>query len=449
MSSKGARPKKMSPEDPQFVDRSILPDELRNNFYPDVLLIYSKEDAPLAQSFLTETQNRIKEHKYIVAGYLDKQVWINPTDGLPDYERCTAFMYLFTKKSVQDYHTVTKHHHLDALLYDGKFVPVLTEPEGDLDLPMSANVSCPLRYYKQQTSDWVHSVTEFLKKHADIRRKKEKDHRKKEQAFLDSIETDEPVTPINEQKIMVIGDNVIIGAGGKIVVNKCSHGEKGSSASHQCQKEFHGIPFKNEESFESSDVLDELGPPIRDSRGTSQTPCDSPASFGGKHKSYQSFQNRQSTQVEDFCSRRRESALNDRPLSGRLNDVVSNEMKQLPARNIRPVAKVIPTEASFPNLQFISNIERQEPNDDDSYTSRGTSTKCGNRPCPKEICGKMFSFSDIPDSFGPPSETNITMSDQQKRNNHADYVENLAPHDSLQSVLPGEGLSLGSLKDSD
>lgn len=449
MSSKGARPKKMSPEDPQFVDRSILPDELRNNFYPDVLLIYSKEDAPLAQSFLTETQNRIKEHKYIVAGYLDKQVWINPTDGLPDYERCTAFMYLFTKKSVQDYHTVTKHHHLDALLYDGKFVPVLTEPEGDLDLPMSANVSCPLRYYKQQTSDWVHSVTEFLKKHADIRRKKEKDHRKKEQAFLDSIETDEPVTPINEQKIMVIGDNVIIGAGGKIVVNKCSHGEKGSSASHQCQKEFHGIPFKKEESFESSDVLDELGPPIRDSRGTSQTPCDSPASFGGKHKSYQSFQNRQSTQVEDFCSRRRESALNDRPLSGRLNDVVSNEMKQLPARNIRPVAKVIPTEASFPNLQFISNIERQEPNDDDSYTSRGTSTKCGNRPCPKEICGKMFSFSDIPDSFGPPSETNITMSDQQKRNNHADYVENLAPHDSLQSVLPGEGLSLGSLKDSD
>lgn len=449
MSSKGARPKKMSPEDPQFVDRSILPDELRNNFYPDVLLIYSKEDAPLAQSFLTETQNRIKEHKYIVAGYLDKQVWINPTDGLPDYERCTAFMYLFTKKSVQDYHTVTKHHHLDALLYDGKFVPVLTEPEGDLDLPMSANVSCPLRYYKQQTSDWVHSVTEFLKKHADIRRKKEKDHRKKEQAFLDSIETDEPVTPINEQKIMVIGDNVIIGAGGKIVVNKCSHGEKGSSASHQCQKEFHGIPFKKEESFESSDVLDELGPPIRDSRGTSQTPCDSPASFGGKHKSYQSFQNRQSTQVEDFCSRRRESALNDRPLSGRLNDVVSNEMKQLPARNIRPVAKVIPTEASFPNLQFISNIERQEPNDDDSYTSRGTSTKCGNRPCPKEICGKMFSFSDIPDSFGPPSETNITMSEQQKRNNHADYVENLAPHDSLQSVLPGEGLSLGSLKDSD
>lgn len=449
MSSKGARPKKMSPEDPQFVDRSILPDELRNNFYPDVLLIYSKEDAPLAQSFLTETQNRIKEHKYIVAGYLDKQVWINPTDGLPDYERCTAFMYLFTKKSVQDYHTVTKHHHLDALLYDGKFVPVLTEPEGDLDLPMSANVSCPLRYYKQQTSDWVHSVTEFLKKHADIRRKKEKDHRKKEQAFLDSIETDEPVTPINEQKIMVIGDNVIIGAGGKIVVNKCSHGEKGSSASHQCQKEFHGIPFKKEESFESSDVLDELGPPIRDSRGTSQTPCDSPASFGGKHKSYQSFQNRQSTQVEDFCSRRRESALNDRPLSGRLNDVVSNEMKQLPARNIRPVAKVIPTEASFPNLQFISNIERQEPNDDDSYTSRGASTKCGNRPCPKEICGKMFSFSDIPDSFGPPSETNITMSDQQKRNNHADYVENLAPHDSLQSVLPGEGLSLGSLKDSD
>lgn len=449
MSSKGARPKKMSPEDPQFVDRSILPDELRNNFYPDVLLIYSKEDAPLAQAFLTETQNRIKEHKYIVAGYLDKQVWINPTDGLPDYERCTAFMYLFTKKSVQDYHTVTKHHHLDALLYDGKFVPVLTEPEGDLDLPMSANVSCPLRYYKQQTSDWVHSVTEFLKKHADIRRKKEKDHRKKEQAFLDSIETDEPVTPINEQKIMVIGDNVIIGAGGKIVVNKCSHGEKGSSASHQCQKEFHGIPFKKEESFESSDVLDELGPPIRDSRGTSQTPCDSPASFGGKHKSYQSFQNRQSTQVEDFCSRRRESALNDRPLSGRLNDVVSNEMKQLPARNIRPVAKVIPTEASFPNLQFISNIERQEPNDDDSYTSRGTSTKCGNRPCPKEICGKMFSFSDIPDSFGPPSETNITMSDQQKRNNHADYVENLAPHDSLQSVLPGEGLSLGSLKDSD
>lgn len=358
-------------------------------------------------------------------------------------------MYLFTKKSVQDYHTVTKHHHLDALLYDGKFVPVLTEPEGDLDLPMSANVSCPLRYYKQQTSDWVHSVTEFLKKHADIRRKKEKDHRKKEQAFLDSIETDEPVTPINEQKIMVIGDNVIIGAGGKIVVNKCSHGEKGSSASHQCQKEFHGIPFKKEESFESSDVLDELGQPIRDSRGTSQTPCDSPASFGGKHKSYQSFQNRQSTQVEDFCSRRRESALNDRPLSGRLNDVVSNEMKQLPARNIRPVAKVIPTEASFPNLQFISNIERQEPNDDDSYTSRGTSTKCGNRPCPKEICGKMFSFSDIPDSFGPPSETNITMSDQQKRNNHADYVENLAPHDSLQSVLPGEGLSLGSLKDSD
>lgn len=358
-------------------------------------------------------------------------------------------MYLFTKKSVQDYHTVTKHHHLDALLYDGKFVPVLTEPEGDLDLPMSANVSCPLRYYKQQTSDWVHSVTEFLKKHADIRRKKEKDHRKKEQAFLDSIETDEPVTPINEQKIMVIGDNVIIGAGGKIVVNKCSHGEKGSSASHQCQKEFHGIPFKNEESFESSDVLDELGPPIRDSRGTSQTPCDSPASFGGKHKSYQSFQNRQSTQVEDFCSRRRESALNDRPLSGRLNDVVLNEMKQLPARNIRPVAKVIPTEASFPNLQFISNIERQEPNDDDSYTSRGASTKCGNRPCPKEICGKMFSFSDIPDSFGPPSETNITMSDQQKRNNHADYVENLAPHDSLQSVLPGEGLSLGSLKDSD
>lgn len=449
MSSKGARPKKMSPEDPQFVDRSILPDELRNNFYPDVLLIYSKEDAPLAQSFLTETQNRIKEHKYIVAGYLDKQVWINPTDGLPDYERCTAFMYLFTKKSVQDYHTVTKHHHLDALLYDGKFVPVLTEPEGDLDLPMSANVSCPLRYYKQQTSDWVHSVTEFLKKHADIRRKKEKDHRKKEQAFLDSIETDEPVTPINEQKIMVIGDNVIIGAGGKIVVNKCSHGEKGSSALHQCQKEFHGIPFKKEESFESSDVLDELGPPIRDSRGTSQTPCDSPASFGGKHKSYQSFQNRQSTQVEDFCSRRRESALNDRPLSGRLNDVVSNEMKQLPARNIRPVAKVIPTEASFPNLQFISNIERQEPNDDDSYTSRGASTKCGNRPCPKEICGKMFSFSDIPDSFGPPSETNITMSDQQKRNNHADYVENLAPHDSLQSVLPGEGLSLGSLKDSD
>lgn len=449
MSSKGARPKKMSPEDPQFVDRSILPDELRNNFYPDVLLIYSKEDAPLAQSFLTETQNRIKEHKYIVAGYLDKQVWINPTDGLPDYERCTAFMYLFTKKSVQDYHTVTKHHHLDALLYDGKFVPVLTEPEGDLDLPMSANVSCPLRYYKQQTSDWVHSVTEFLKKHADIRRKKEKDHRKKEQAFLDSIETDEPVTPINEQKIMVIGDNVIIGAGGKIVVNKCSHGEKGSSASHQCQKEFHGIPFKKEESFESSDVLDELGPPIRDSRGTSQTPCDSPASFGGKHKSYQSFQNRQSTQVEDFCSRRRESALNDRPLSGRLNDVVSNEMKQLPARNIRPVAKVIPAEASFPNLQFISNIERQEPNDDDSYTSRGASTKCGNRPCPKEICGKMFSFSDIPDSFGPPSETNITMSDQQKRNNHADYVENLAPHDSLQSVLPGEGLSLGSLKDSD
>lgn len=449
MSSKGARPKKMSPEDPQFVDRSILPDELRNNFYPDVLLIYSKEDAPLAQSFLTETQNRIKEHKYIVAGYLDKQVWINPTDGLPDYERCTAFMYLFTKKSVQDYHTVTKHHHLDALLYDGKFVPVLTEPEGDLDLPMSANVSCPLRYYKQQTSDWVHSVTEFLKKHADIRRKKEKDHRKKEQAFLDSIETDEPVTPINEQKIMVIGDNVIIGAGGKIVVNKCSHGEKGSSASHQCQKEFHGIPFKKEESFESSDVLDELGPPIRDSRGTSQTPCDSPASFGGKHKSYQSFQNRQSTQVEDFCSRRRESALNDRPLSGRLNDVVSNEMKQLPARNIRPVAKVIPTEASFPNLQFISNIERQEPNDDDSYTSRGASTKCGNRPCPKEICGKMFSFSDIPDSFGPPSETNITMSEQQKRNNHADYVENLAPHDSLQSVLPGEGLSLGSLKDSD
>lgn len=449
MSSKGARPKKLSPEDPQFVDRSILPDELRNNFYPDVLLIYSKEDAPLAQSFLTETQNRIKEHKYIVAGYLDKQVWINPTDGLPDYERCTAFMYLFTKKSVQDYHTVTKHHHLDALLYDGKFVPVLTEPEGDLDLPMSANVSCPLRYYKQQTSDWVHSVTEFLKKHADIRRKKEKDHRKKEQAFLDSIETDEPVTPINEQKIMVIGDNVIIGAGGKIVVNKCSHGEKGSSASHQCQKEFHGIPFKKEESFESSDVLDELGPPIRDSRGTSQTPCDSPASFGGKHKSYQSFQNRQSTQVEDFCSRRRESALNDRPLSGRLNDVVSNEMKQLHARNIRPVAKVIPTEASFPNLQFISNIERQEPNDDDSYTSRGASTKCGNRPCPKEICGKMFSFSDIPDSFGPPSETNITMSDQQKRNNHADYVENLAPHDSLQSVLPGEGLSLGSLKDSD
>lgn len=447
MSSKGARPKKRSPEDPQSVDRSVLPDELRNNFYPDVLLIYSKEDALLAQSFLTETQNKIKEHNYIVAGYLDKHVWINPTDGLPDYERCTAFMYLFTKKSVQDYHTVTKHRHLDALLYDGKFVPVLTEPEGDLDLPMSANVSCPLRYYKQQTSDWVHSVTEFLKKHADIRRKKEKDHRKKEQAFLDSIETDEPVTPINEQKFIVIADIVSIGERSKIVVNKCSHGEKGSSVSHQCQNEFHDNPFKKEESVGSSDVFDE--PPIRDSRGNSQTPCDSPASFEGKHKSNQSFQNRLSTQVEDFCSRRRESALNDRPLSGRLNDVVSNEMKQLPARNIRPVARVIHTEASLSDLQFISNIERQEPIDDDSYTSRVASTKCGNRPCPKEICGKMFSFSDIPDSFGPPSETNIPMSDQQKRNNHADYMDNIAPHDSLQSVLPGEGLSLGSLQESD
>lgn len=448
MTSGGARPKKSSHGDLQSLDRSVLPVELRNNFYPDVLLIYSPEDAQLAQSFLAETQNKIKEHNYIVAGYLDKQVWKNPTDGLPDYTRCTAFMYLFTKKSVQDYQRLTKHRHLGYLLYDGKFVAVLTEPQGDLDLPMSANVSCPLRYYKQQTSDWVHSITEFLKKHAKIRRKKEMDHRKKEQAFLDRLETSEPVTSMYKQKIIVNAEFVNIGDGGNIVVKKCSHyDEKGSSVSHQCQNEF---PCKKEESFGSSEVVDKLGPRIRNSRGSSQMPWDLPVSFEGKHKSNQSFQNRVSTPVEDFFSLRRESASNDRPLSGRMNDVASNELKQcLPTCTNRPVAKEIPTEASFPDLQSISIIESQEPNDDDSYRSRGASTECGNRPCPKEICGKMFSFSDIPNSSGQPSETNIPIPDQQKGNTHADYVENIAPQDSLQSVLPGEGLSLGSLKDSD
>lgn len=392
----------------------------------------------------------MKDHNYIVAGYLDKQVWVNHADGLPDYKRCSAFMYLFTgKKSVKYYLEVTKHGHLGDLLYEEKFIPVLTEPEGDLDLPMSATVSCPLRFYKQQTSDWAPAIKEFLKKHAKIRKEKEREHKKKEQAFLDSIETDAPVTFTNEPTIILKSKFTIIGDGGNITMNKYTRDEKEPSMSQQYQNEFHGNPLKKGESIGSPEVVDELGPQLRDSRGSSQTPWHLPVSSEGKHNSYQSFQNRSSTQVEDF-SLRREATLNDRPLSGSLNDVASNEMKQCsPTCNNRPVAREIPTEASFPDLPSISSMASQKPSNSDVYRSRGAPIECENRLSPKEVCCTMFSFSNIPDSYGPPSETNIPIPNQQKRHTHAECVENIASHDSLQSVLPGEGLSLGSLQDSD
>lgn len=404
MSSGGARPKKRSNRNPRSVDRSALPAELQNNFYPDIILIYSPEDALIAQSFLTEIKNKIKEHDYIVAGYLDKEVWVDPTDTLPDYKRCSGFMYLFTRNSVKDFHKLTKHSHLGSLLYGEKFIPVLTEPEGDLDLPMTATVSCPVRYYKQQTSEWVQAVTEFLKKHAKIRREKERNHKKRENAFLDNlpdgIETDEPGTSRNVSNIIVNAGYVNIGENGKIVVNKyAQYDDMLSCTVPHFQNEMQGYP--------SSNVADELEPPIRSSKDSSQRLRDFKVSFDGTPKSNQSFDNEQtnnlSTPVEDFLSQRSGGAYNG-PLSGRVNDVASNEMKQfLPAGSNRPVAREIPTETSFPDLQSLNSVESLEPSTNVAYRSRGPLSECRNHPSPKEICGEMFSFSgitSIPDSNG-------------------------------------------------
>lgn len=203
-------------------DNSCLPAELLNNFYVDVIVIHSRTDEELANTFISNVRSRFQtEDEYIIVSYLDRRL-SDGADGFSvDYKRCSVAVYLFTKKSVEEYHGLTEHPYLQELMYKNKLIPVLTLPKEELDISMAACVPVPLLYYNKKASECPYAMLELLKNNIEIRRMKERSHTEKRERYLrdnprdiqkdcpGAVKENPPGININANTV-IVGNNTLI-----------------------------------------------------------------------------------------------------------------------------------------------------------------------------------------------------------------------------------------------
>ncbi|XP_078325741.1 uncharacterized protein LOC111122928 [Crassostrea virginica] len=436
----GARPKEH--KDSQSVDnRSLLPVELRNNFYADIVLIFSKDDSEEAARFLSQIQHFTEEHGYRVTGYLDNRLKVNDQT---DYQRCSAFIYLFTQKSVQEYSKLTSDKILQSLMYDERMIAVLTE--AGLTLPMSARVTRSLRYLRHQLPDWRDSLLDFLKKNAEIRKSKERSHMKKEKEYINRIS---PTQETEERPIIktIYAENVIVGNHSKIEINRVSKNDiEAASVSQGIQTDIRS----NQGRRLSSENLVKAEQNVRSSTCSPMesvtTPYASMSSYPPPNQRILRnipFSNNTSIPDEDVVPNTG-GYVSDTPvkvtLSSRTHAGPSSKERKssLTPRNENPVPVRLPAgDLTFNNTLSLGDVTHKEAAYDMGKTIATTNPTY---PIPKQLSCELISFSNW-----SLCESNTPLSSQQTEDVHVDREASLhhVQEDSL--ALQGESLNLDSL----
>ena len=431
-------------------DRSLLPVELRNNFYVDVVLIHSRDDSEVAAQLLSQIQHFTEEHGYRVTGYLDNRLKVNDQT---DYQRCSAFIYLFTQKSVQEYSKLTSDKILQSLMYDERMIAVLTE--AGLTLPMSARVTRSLRYIKHQLPDWKGSLLDFLKKIAEIRKSKERSHMKREKEFINRIpptpETD--VAPEERTIIQnIYAENVIVGEQSKIEINRASKNEKDSQG---IQTDMRHNSCSNQGRRFSSENLIKPEQNVRSSTCSPMESVTTPFASMSSHPPTNQriplnipFSNNTSIPDEDFVPNTG-GYVSDTPvkvpLSSRSNVGPSSEKPKssLIPHNENPVPVRLSTgNLTFPNILSLESGSGDVTHKEAAYDIGKTiATTNPTYPIPKQLSCEPFSFNSNLSSC----ESNTPLSSQQTEDVHVDREEPLhhVQEDSL--ALQGESLNFESL----
>ncbi|XP_061188297.1 uncharacterized protein LOC133196420 [Saccostrea echinata] len=316
MSTGGARAKIQSQQQ-EVKRRCHLPVELQNDFYADVIVIHSRKDDELAQTFLSDIQKHFERgNDYIIVSYLDERLPIENA-GDCDFKRCSVAFFIFTENSVKEFNTLTKDKYLDDLLYEGKFVPVLTKPKDKLVLPMRARVPVSLNYFKQTSFQFPRAVLDLLQNNSGTRRTKEKRHKMQVSEYT-TVHLPDPVNDTPQKIINIKAYNVIVGDHGTILgytegenENLTNSTRTHSSKSNRSQltsdilQSFrHDTNFSRESTAYPSSYQDETGTTHKNFTSM-QTPCAS-MSYSGDEQNSSKISNRSesitSTPTEDFAS---------------------------------------------------------------------------------------------------------------------------------------------------